>query len=95
MTNITKHEFLENLCDRYNIDSDNPVYVEYLEDLYVTSSERNFHEGLTDSAKALSVLRKLEYVNEEEFIELHTRLVDINNDFKKIINKAGDMSVLG
>ena len=43
MTNITKHEFLENLCDRYNIDSDNPVYVEYLEDLYVTSSERNFH----------------------------------------------------
>ena len=89
MTSTTRREFLENLCGRFHMDSDDPVYVEYVENLYITESERNFRRGITNSAMALSVLRKLEYVSDEEFIELHTRLTDINNDFKKIMNKAG------
>ena len=93
MTNTTKREFLENLYDRFHMNSDDPIYVEYVENLYITESERNFHKGITDSALALSVLRKLEYVSDEEFIELRTRLADINHDFKKIMNKVGDTIV--
>lgn len=93
VTNITKHEFLESLCDRFNMDSNDPVMVQYVENLYITESEGNFHKGLLNSTRALSVLRKLEYISDEEFIELRTRLTDINNDFKKIMNKVGDTIV--
>lgn len=93
VTNTTRREFLENLCDILYMDSDNPVMVEYVENLYVTESERIFHRGLTNSAKTLSILRKLEYINEEEYIELCTKLADVGADFEKIMNKAGDTIV--
>lgn len=93
MTNTKRREFLENLCDALYMDSDNPVMVEYVENLYVTESERIFHRGLTNSATTLSILRKLEYIDEEEYIEFRTRLADISADFKKIMNKAGDKIV--
>ncbi len=84
---------MENLCDRLDMDFNNPVMVQYAENLYITESEGNFHKGLTDSVMALSALRKLEYLDEEDYIELRTKLINISTDFKKIMNKAGDTIV--